>query len=77
MTPDRHLVFVGDSSFAVLDLLYPISNTPGVDLITRLRLDAQLYDPAPKRKAGKTGRPSVKGPRRSSPQQELDNPKTK
>src|SRR5499433_3340501 len=75
--PDRHLVFVGDSSFAVLDLLYLVSGTPGVDLITRLRLDAQLYDPAPKRKAGQTGRPRVKGARRPSPQQVLDNPKTK
>ena len=75
--PDRHLVFVGDSSFAVLDLLYLVSSTPGVDMITRLRLDAQLYDPAPKRKAGQTGRPRVKGARRPSPQQVLDNPKTK
>ena len=46
-------------------------------MITRLRLDAQLYDPAPKRKAGQTGRPRVKGARRPSPQQVLDNPKTK
>jgi DDE superfamily endonuclease len=75
--PDRDLIFVGDSSFAVLDLLYLVSSTPGVDMITRLRLDAQLYDPAPKRKAGQTGRPRVKGARRPSPQQILDNPKTK
>ena len=75
--PDRDVIFVGDSSFAVLDLLYLVSSTPRVDLITRLRLDAQLYDPAPKRKAGQTGRPRVKGARRPSPQQILDNPKTK
>jgi DDE superfamily endonuclease len=73
---DRDLVFVGDSSFAVLDLLYLVSSTPGVDLITRLRLDAQLYDPAPKREAGQMGRPRVKGARRPSPQQVLDNRKS-
>ena len=50
--PDRDVIFVGDSSFAVLDSLYLVSSTPRVDLITRLRLDAQLYDPAPARKAG-------------------------
>jgi hypothetical protein len=75
--PGRDVIFVGDSSFAVLDLLYLVSSTPQVDLITRLRLDAQLYDPAPKRKAGQTGRPRVKGARRPSPQQVLDNPRTK
>jgi hypothetical protein len=75
--PGRDLIFVGDSSFAVLDLLYLVSSTPQVDLITRLRLDAQLYDPAPKPKAGQYGRPRVKGARRPSPQQVLDNPKTK
>jgi hypothetical protein len=75
--PEREVVFVGDSGFAVLDLLYLVSSTPRVDLITRLRLDAQLYDPAPKRKAGQSGRPRVKGARRPSPQQVLDNRKTK
>jgi hypothetical protein len=75
--PDRDVIFVGDSSFAVLDLLYPVSSTPRVDLITRLRLDAQLYDPGPKRKAGQYRRPCVKGARRPSPQQVFDNRKTK
>jgi len=75
--PDRDVIFVGDSSFAVLDLLYLVSRTPRVDLITRLRLDAQLYDPAPERRAGQTGRPRVKGARRPSPQQILNNRKTR
>jgi hypothetical protein len=68
------VVFVGDSGFAVLDLLYPVSGTPRIEMIMRLRLDAQIYDPAPKRKAGQMGRPRVKGARRPSPQQALDNP---
>jgi hypothetical protein len=44
-----------------MDPLYLVSSAPGIDLITRLRLDAQLYDPAPKRKAGQMGRPRMKG----------------
>jgi DDE superfamily endonuclease len=75
--PDREVIFVGDSSFAALDLLYLVSSAPRVELITRLRLDAQLYDPAPARKAGQRGRPRVKGARRPSPQQVLDSRRTK
>ncbi len=74
--PARKLVFVGDGSFAVLDLLACVSSTPNVSLITRLRLDAELWNPAPKRKPGENGRPRVKGARRPSPQQRLNDPKT-
>src|SRR5437016_2202891 len=45
--PDRAVVFVADGSFAVLDLLSLISGLPPVSVITRLRMDAQLDDPAP------------------------------
>lgn len=75
--PDRKLVFVGDSSFAVLDLLAAFSRTPNASLITRLRMDAALWDQAPKRKPRQTGRPRVKGKRRPSPQQRLDDPQTR
>jgi hypothetical protein len=74
--PTRSLVFVADSSFAVLDLLGLVSGTPQASLITRLRLDAELWDPAPERKSGQRGRPRVKGACRPSPQQRLDDPKT-
>jgi hypothetical protein len=47
--PGRELVVVTDSSYAVIELLKQVSDTPGVSLITRLRLDAALYDPAPTR----------------------------
>jgi len=60
------VVFVGDSSFAVLDLLYLVSSTPRIEMITRLRLNAQLYDPALKRKAGQMGHPRVTGTGQSS-----------
>jgi hypothetical protein len=75
--PDRVLVFVTDSSFAVFVLLDRVSRLKNVSLITRLRMDAQLYDFAPERKPGQMGRPRIKGARRPSPQQRLADPKTK
>jgi hypothetical protein len=62
--PNRAVVFVADSSFAVLELLKRVSDLEGASLITRLRLDAALYDPAPERKPGQMGRPRLKGARR-------------
>src|SRR5215471_12365042 len=43
----REVVVVADSSYAVLELLKQGSDRPAMSLITRLRLDAALYDPAP------------------------------
>src|SRR5215470_11883505 len=74
--PNRELIFVGDSSFAALDLLGCVSCTPKTSLITRLRMDAELWDPAPARKLGQNGRPRVKGARRPCPQQRLDDSQT-
>jgi hypothetical protein len=74
--PDRMLIFVGDGSFAVLELLHAVSHIPNACLITRLRMDAELWNPAPERKPGQPGRPRVKGARRPSPQQRLDDPHT-
>jgi hypothetical protein len=67
---------VADSSFAVLELLKRISGLPNVSVITRLRLDAQLWEAAPARRAGQRGRPRLKGARRPSPQRRLDDPTT-
>ena len=62
--PNRALVLVADSSYAVLDLLHFCQSlAQPVTLITRLRLDAALYEPAPPRKPGQNGRPRVKGKR--------------
>ena len=60
--PGRKLVMVGDSGFAALELLAALSRR-GVACITRLRLDAALYDPAPPRLPGTNGRPPTKGKR--------------
>jgi hypothetical protein len=62
--PGREIVFVADSSFAVLELLNKVKTLPHGSVITRLRLDAALYDPPPPRAPGTQGRPRLKGKRR-------------
>ena len=58
------MVLVGDSGYAVLDLLHFCQSLrEPVTLITRLRLDAGLYAPAPPRRPSQNGRPRVKGAR--------------
>ena len=62
--PERALVVVADSTYAVLDLLAAATGLrQPVTIVTRLRLDAALYDPAAPRKPGTIGRPRVKGDR--------------
>ena len=62
--PGRDLVFVADSSFAALELLDKVATLPRASVITRLRLDAALYDPPPPRQPKTMGRPRLKGKRR-------------
>jgi hypothetical protein len=52
---------VADSNYAVLELRHQVSALPQAGLITRLRLDAALYDPPPKREPGLLGRLRLKG----------------
>jgi hypothetical protein len=59
--PDRRLVVVADSSFSALGLIGAVRRH--VCLITRLRLDASLFEPAPVRRPGQVGRPRLKGKR--------------
>ena len=59
--PGREIACVADSSFAALELLDKVKTLPRASLITRLRLDAALYDPAPHRTPGTNGRPGSKG----------------
>src|SRR3954463_15169265 len=60
--PGRPLVLVADSGFAALELLATLVRH-GVICVTRLRLDAALYKPAPPRRPGTIGRPRTKGAR--------------
>jgi hypothetical protein len=62
--PTRDLVIVADSSFAVITRLARLRRLPNpVCMITRFRLDAGLYEPAPARKPHQQGRTRVKGKR--------------
>src|ERR687885_2676744 len=62
--PGREIAFVADSSFAALELLAKVKTMRRGSVLTRLRLDAALYDPPPPRAPGTTGRPRLKGKRR-------------
>jgi len=69
--PHRPLVLVGDSSYAALDLLAACQAlAEPVAVVTRLRLDAALYEPTPPYSG--IGRPRKKGKRLPTPQQVLD-----
>ncbi len=72
--PDRRLIIVADASFAAIDLIAALRRH--VCLVTRLRIDASLFAPAPPRRAGQMGRPRVKGRRLPAFKAVLANPKT-
>jgi hypothetical protein len=65
--PGREIVAVADSSYAALRLLDRCRRlSEPITFITRLRLDAALYEPAPPRRPGQIGRPRLKGARLSN-----------
>ncbi len=62
--PDRAIIAVADSGYASICLLARCRALPQpITVITRLRLDAALYAPAPPRLPGQIGRPRHKGSR--------------
>jgi DDE superfamily endonuclease len=62
--PHREIVAVADSTYASLKLLKRCRELRNpITFITRLRLDAALYEPAPPRYPGQMGRPRLKGER--------------
>ncbi len=71
--PQCPLVVVGDSAYAALDFL-SIMRQLELTFVTRLRLDAALYDPAPPYSG--RGRPRKKGKRLPTLTQVLQNPNT-
>ena len=75
--PDRPIVVVADSSYAVLELLSAAAGLAHpVTMVTRLRLDAALYHPAPPREKGKRGAPRKKGERQPTLAERLIDPAT-
>jgi hypothetical protein len=73
--PGRKIIAVADSSFAAIELLNAVRRR--VCMITRLRLDARLFDPPARRRPGTVGRPRVIGKRQANLAERLINPKTR
>ena len=73
--PNRLIIIVADSSYAAIELLAAVRHH--VCVITRLRLDAALYDFVPDKPKGRPGRNRKKGARLKNLQQLLDAPQTK
>jgi hypothetical protein len=62
--PQREIVATADRAYASLKLLDRCRKlSKPITFVTRLRLDAALYEPAPPRKPGQLGRPRLKGER--------------
>lgn len=79
--PGRALVFVADGGYAVIDLLafcvrLSTKYAGSVTFVTRLRLDAALYEPAPQREPGQRGAPRKKGARLPTLAQVAEDQKT-
>jgi hypothetical protein len=75
--PRREIVAVADGSYASLRLLDRCRNLANpITFITRLRLDAALYEPAPPRGPRQNGRPRIKGSRLPNLSAVLEDPRT-
>ncbi len=74
--PERTLVVVADSSYAVIDLLWRMTQLKKpLCMIARFRLDAALYEPIVQT-SGKVGRPRKKGKRLPTLETVLDDNQT-
>ncbi len=72
--PDRRIVAVADSSFSVIEVLRSVK--AHLDVVTRRRLDAGLYQPPRPRRPGDKGRPRVKGARLPTLHERVADPAT-
>ena len=73
--PGRRIVAVTDTGYAALDLLGSVRHR--LCVVTRLRLDARLFDPAPPRKPRTIGRPRLVGQRQPTLARRLADPRTR
>ena len=75
--PRREIVAVADRAYASLKLLESCRSLRNpITFITRLRLDAALYEPAPPRRPHQIGRPRIKGERLPNLSEVAQDPKT-
>ncbi len=73
--PKHQIIIVADSSYCCYELLDAVRTK--VCMITRLRLDARLFDFPPPRPKGKPGRKPIVGLRQPTLLQRLEDPKSK
>ncbi|MCA1719528.1 MAG: transposase [Actinobacteria bacterium] len=75
--PQREIVAVADRAYASLKLLKSCRKLRNpITFITRLRLDAALYEPAPPRRPHQIGRPRLKGERLPNLSEVAEDPRT-
>ena len=75
--PEREIVAVADGAYASLKLLDRCRKlSDPITFVSRLRLDAALYEPAPPRGPGQIGRPRLKGERLPSLSVVAEDPNT-
>jgi hypothetical protein len=75
--PQREIVAVADRAYASLKLLERCRSLRNpITFITRLRLDAALYEPAPPRRPHQIGRPRLKGERLPNLSEVAEDPNT-
>jgi DDE superfamily endonuclease len=75
--PERKIVAVADRAYASLKLLERCRKLrKPITFITRLRLDAALYEPAAPRRLGQIGRPRLKGERLPNLSEVAEDPNT-
>jgi hypothetical protein len=71
--PNRPLIVVADGGYAALEFLaWCARQARPVTVLTRLRLDAALYEAPPARRPGQNGRPRLKGKRLPRLSQQLE-----
>jgi hypothetical protein len=75
--PKREIVAVADRAYASLKLLECCRSLRNpITFISRLRLDAALYEPAPPRRPHQIGRPRIKGERLANLSVVAEDPRT-
>jgi len=75
--PEREIVAVADRAYASLKLLESCRRlSEPITFVTRLRLDAALYEPASPRRPGQIGRLRIKGERLPNLSAVAEDPRT-
>jgi hypothetical protein len=75
--PDREVILVGDGAYAAVPFIQPCQRCPTpVTVVTRLRVDAHLYDFVGPQPTSKRGPKPKQGARQASLPERLHDPAT-